>query len=92
MNVLTSLSFQIVELEWFIENYEKGQIELEGILSRQIYSNDKNGLCYSKFDNPSTSKSIFIKASNQSNKEKVNKVQHFHHHPKKIFFQKLSCS
>lgn len=63
---------------------------MEWILSRQRYSNDKNGLGYSKFDKPSTHKTIFVKASDQYNKEKVNKVKNVRHHPKKIFVWKKS--
>lgn len=36
----------------------------------------------------SSSKTIFAKASNQSTKEKVNKVKHVHHYPKKRFVEK----
>ncbi|KAK2403685.1 rust resistance kinase Lr10 [Trifolium repens] len=70
-----SLSFQIVQLKRVIERYEKGQVGLDNILSQQRYSNDKSGLGYSKFDKPSTSKTFFVKAIDQSNKEKVNKAQ-----------------
>lgn len=61
---------------------------MKGILSRQRYSNDKSGHGYSKFDKLSTSKFLFVKESDQYNKEKLNKVQNVHHHPKKRFVKK----
>ena len=85
-----SLSFQIVQLKRVIERYEKGQVGLDNILSQQRYSNDKSGLGYSKFDKSSTSKTIFVKAIDQSNKEKVNKAQKVNHHLKKRFPKKKS--
>ena len=85
-----SLSFQIVQLKRVLERYEKGQIGLDNVLRQQRFSNDKSGLGYSKFNKPSTSKTIFVKASDQSNKEKVNKAQKVHHHPKKRFPKKKS--
>ncbi|KAK2400748.1 gag-protease polyprotein [Trifolium repens] len=85
-----SLSFQIVQLKRVIERYEKGQVGLDNILSQQRYSNDKSGLGYSKFDKPSTSKTFFVKAIDQSNKEKVNKAQKVNHHLKKRFPKKKS--
>ena len=83
-----SLSFQIVQLKRVIERYEKGQIGLEGVLSQQRYSNDKSGLGYSKFSKPSSNKTIFVKASDQSSKEKVNKPKIVRHYPKKKTFPK----
>ena len=65
-----SLSFKIVQLKRVIERYEKGQIGLEGVRSQQRYSNDKSGLGYSKFSKPSSNKTIFVKAGDQSSKEK----------------------
>ena len=62
-----SLSFQIVQLKRVLERYENGQIGLDNVLSQQRFSNDKSGLGYSKFNKPSTSKIIFVKASDQSN-------------------------
>ncbi|KAK2382430.1 rust resistance kinase Lr10 [Trifolium repens] len=85
-----SLFFQIVQLKRVLERYEKGQVGLDNILSQQRYSNDKSGLGYSKFDKPSTSKTIFVKAIDQSNKEEVNKAQKVHYHPKKRFPKKKS--
>ncbi|KAK2450001.1 hypothetical protein QL285_009142 [Trifolium repens] len=85
-----SLSFQIVQLKRVLERYEKGQVGLDNILSQQRYSNDKSGLGYSKFDKPSTSKTIFVKAIDQSNKEEVNKAQKFNHHLKKRLSKKKS--
>lgn len=52
---------------------------MEGILCRQIYSNDKCGVGYSKFDKPSTSKTIFVKVIDESNKQKINRVQNVHY-------------
>lgn len=46
-----------------INTYEKGQISLENMISRQRYSNDNCGLGFSKFDKPSTSKTISITAT-----------------------------
>ncbi|KAK2422681.1 gag-protease polyprotein [Trifolium repens] len=85
-----SLSFQIVQLKRVIERYEKGQVGLNNIISQKRYSNDKSGLGYSKFDKPSTSKTMFVKAIDQSNKEKVNKAQKVNHHLKKRFPKKKS--
>ncbi|KAK2402034.1 gag-protease polyprotein [Trifolium repens] len=85
-----SLSFQIVQLKRVIERYDKGQVGLDNILSQQRYSNDKSGLGYSKFDKPCTSKTIFVKAIDQSNKEKVNKAQKVNHHLKKRLSKKKS--
>jgi hypothetical protein len=85
-----SLSFQIVQLKRVLERYEKGQVGLDNILSQQRRSNDKSGLGYSKFDKPSTSKTIFVKAIDQSNKEKVNKAQKVNHRPKKRLPKKKS--
>ncbi|KAK2423291.1 rust resistance kinase Lr10 [Trifolium repens] len=85
-----SLSFQIVQLKRVLERYEKGQVGLDNILSQQRRSNNKSGLGYSKFDKPSTSKTIFVKAIDQSNKEKVNKAQNVNHHPKKRLPKKKS--
>lgn len=73
-----------------LERYEKRQIGWDNVLSQEKYSNDKSGLGYSKFDKPNTSKTILVKASNQSNEEKINKVQKVYHHPKKIFPKKKS--
>lgn len=51
-----------------------------------------SGLGYSKFDKDklSISKTILVKASDQSNKEKVNKMQNIHYHPKQRFVQTRS--
>ncbi|CAJ2638078.1 unnamed protein product [Trifolium pratense] len=85
-----SLSFQIVQLKRVLERYEKGQVGLDNILSQQRHSNDKSGLGYSKFDKPSTNKTIFVKEIDQSTKEKVNKAQKVNHNSKKIFPKKKS--
>ncbi|KAK2353731.1 gag-protease polyprotein [Trifolium repens] len=85
-----SLSFQIVQLKRVLERYEKGQVGLDNILRQQRRSNDKSGLGYSKFDKLSTSKTIFVKAIDQSNKEKVNKAQKVNHRPKKRLPKKKS--
>lgn len=70
-NKCKSLSFEIVQLNRVIERYEKGQLGLENVLNMQRYSNDKSGLGYSKFDKPNLNKTIFVKASSQSNQEKI---------------------
>ncbi|KAK2357503.1 gag-protease polyprotein [Trifolium repens] len=85
-----SLSFQIIQLKRVLERYEKGQVGLDNILSQQRYSNDKSELGYSKFDKPSTSKTIFVKTIDQSNKEEVNKAQKVNHHLKKRLSKKKS--
>ena len=83
-----SLSFQIVQLKRVLERYEKGQIGLEGVLSQQRYSNDKSGLGYSKFSKPSSNKTIFVKAKDQTSQENVDKSKVVHHYPKKKIFVK----
>ena len=83
-----SFSFQIVQLQKVLERYEKGQIGLNDVLRKQRFSNDKSGLGYSKFNKPCTSKTIFVKASDQSNKEKVNKAQKVHYYHKRKRFVK----
>ena len=83
-----SLAFQIVQLKRVLERYEKGQVGLENVLSQQRYSNDKSGLGYSKFSKPSSNKTIFVKASDQLSKEKVNKPKVVHHYPKRKRFVK----
>jgi len=47
---------------------------LEDVLSRQIYSNNKSGLRFSKFDKTNTNKTIFVKASTNSNNIETNKM------------------
>ncbi|XP_058763525.1 uncharacterized protein LOC131636971 [Vicia villosa] len=83
-----SLSFQIVQLKRVLERYEKGQIGLENVLSTQRYSNDKSGLGFSKFDKPTSNKTIFVKASNQPIQEKVIKPKVMQHYPKRKNFVK----
>ena len=62
---------------------------MEGVLSQQRYSNDKSGLGYSKFSKPSTNKTIFVKASEQVVKEKVNNSKFMHQsHKKKMIAKK----
>ena len=61
---------------------------MEGVLSQQRYSNDKSGLGYSKFSKPISNKTIFVKASDQSSKEKVNKPKVVHQYPQKKRFVK----
>src|ERR1051325_3533691 len=55
-------------------------------LEKQIFSNDKSGLGYSKVNKPCTSKTIFVKANDESNKEKVNKAQNVHYYHKRKRF------
>lgn len=51
----------------------------------------KVDLGYFTFNKPSSSKTIFVKASDQSNKEKMNKTNNVHDYPKrKIFVKKKS--
>lgn len=80
----------IVLLNRVVEGYEKGQVGLESVLSGKRYYNDKSGLSYSKIDKPSTSKSIFVKTNDKSNKERVKNVHFVHHHLKKNFGQNKS--
>jgi hypothetical protein len=44
------------------------------VLSRQRYSNNKNGLGFSMFDKPSKNKTIFVKESTTSNNLEQKKV------------------
>lgn len=62
-NKFQSLESKIIELNQVINKYEKYQICLENMLSKQRYLNDKCGLDFFKFDKPSTSKTISIKAT-----------------------------
>src|ERR1051325_10654524 len=82
-NNCESLSFQIVQLKIVLERYEKGQVGLENVLSTQRYPKDKSGLGFSKFSQPSSNKTIFVKANNQPIQEKVSKPKLVHHYPKK---------
>lgn len=61
---------------------------MDGVLSQLRYSNDKSWLGYSKLNKPSSSKNVFVKASDQSNKEKVNKAKNVHNYPKRKRFVK----
>lgn len=72
-----------------IKKYEKGQIGLENVLSRQRYSNDKCGFEFSKFDKPSTSKTIFVKDSTQFNNVEPKNV-HDVNHPKRSYVRNNS--
>lgn len=65
---------KIVELNQVIKNYEKGQIGLEDLLSRQRYSNNKIGFGFSNLYKPSTNKTIFIKASTTSDNIETKKM------------------
>jgi hypothetical protein len=69
-----SLESNIVELNQVITKYEKGHFGLEDVLSRQRYSNNKNGLGFSMFDKPSKNKTIFVKESTTSNNLEQNNV------------------
>jgi hypothetical protein len=69
-----SLESNIVELNQVITKYEKGHFGLEDVLSRQRYSNNKNGLGFSMFDKPSKNKTIFVKESTTSNNLEQKKV------------------
>lgn len=63
-----------------IKKYEKGQLDLENVLNKQRYYNDKCGLGYSKFHKPSTSQIIFVNSSNKFNNEESKKMQVVIHH------------
>ncbi|XP_050896251.1 uncharacterized protein LOC127102991 [Lathyrus oleraceus] len=51
----------IDELLKSLKDMKKDKLDLKNVLSQQRYSNDKSGLGYSKFNRPSTSKTIFVK-------------------------------
>lgn len=70
-----SLKGQMVQLKRVIKRYEKGEIGLKEIFRRRNFSNDKNGLGYSKFDKPRISKTIFVKANEQPRKDQSRKFQ-----------------
>ena len=56
-----------------IKIFEKGRNGLKEVLTKQRYSNNKTELCFSKFDKPSTNKTVFIKAcTNFNNTETKN--------------------
>lgn len=78
-NTCQSLESKIDELNQVIRKYEKGQIGLEDVLSRQTYSNYKLGLDFSKFDRPNTSKTIFVKADNKFNNVESKKMHVVNH-------------
>lgn len=65
---------KIVELNQVIKKYEKGQIGLKNVLSRQRYSNKKNEFGFSNFNKPSTNKPIFVKSSTTSNNVEPKKL------------------
>lgn len=66
---------------------KKGKLDWrESLVNKYILI--KNGLDYSKFDKPSSSKTIFVKVSDQSTKEKLNKAKNVHHYPKRKRFVK----
>lgn len=50
-------------------NFEKGKVDLENVLSSKKNSNDKCGLDFTNLDKPSTSQTIFVKATNKFNNE-----------------------
>lgn len=56
-----------IELNQVIKKYKKGKICFESVLSIQRYIHDKCALGFFKFDKPSTSKKIFVKASTKFN-------------------------
>lgn len=65
---------KIVDLNQVIKRYEKGQIGLEEVLSRQRCSNNKNGLGFSNFQSPSPNKTVFVKASTTTNNSESSKL------------------
>lgn len=54
-NKCNSLKLKIVKLNQVTFKYEKDQLDLDSVLSKQIYTNDTSELGYSKFDQPSSS-------------------------------------
>lgn len=61
---------------------------MDDVLSQQRYANDKSGLGYFKINKSSSSKTVFVKASDKSNKERVNKSNNVRHYPKRKRFVK----
>lgn len=82
-NKCQSHEFKIVKVNQVLKKYQKGQIGLENVLSRQRYSNAKYGFGWSKFDKPSMSKTIFVKVRNKFNNIESKKV-YVVIHPKKV--------
>lgn len=60
-NKCQSRESKIVELKQVIEKYEKGQLGLKNVLSRQRYSNDKYGLGICKLINQVHAKLYVLK-------------------------------
>lgn len=59
-----SLELKIGELNQVIKISEKCKLGLESFLSKQRYTNDTSGHVYSKFDKPSSIKTIFVMTNN----------------------------
>jgi hypothetical protein len=70
---------------------KKGHFGLEDVLSRQRYSNNKNGLEFSMFDKQSKNKTIFVKESTPSNNLEEMKV-HIVNPSKRSNFRNISKS
>lgn len=52
---------------------------MDNVLSSQIFSNNKCGLDFSNFHKPSTSQSIFVKATSKFNNKESNKEHGVNH-------------
>src|ERR1044072_8843540 len=67
------LESKVDELTKIISNYEKGITDLNDMLSRQTYANDKSGLGFSKFVTPSksTNKITFVASTSKHDTRKI---------------------
>lgn len=83
-NNCSSPESKIVELNQVIMNSEKGQIDLENVLSSTKNSNYKCGLEFINFDRPSKSQTIFVKATNKFN-NKESKIEHIINYNKSTY-------
>jgi hypothetical protein len=83
-----SLSFQIVQLKKSFRKTWERTTWIGRCSYHQRYSNEKSGLVYSKFSKSSSNQTIFVKASEQSTKDKVTKAKVVHHYPKRKRFAK----
>ena len=71
-----------MELNQVVEKYEKGEISLDNVSCSQIFSNNKFGLEFFNFDKPSTSPTIFLKATKKFNNQDSKKKRVVNHHKK----------
>src|ERR1044072_1960967 len=67
------LESKVDELTKKVSNYEQGTNNLNGMLSRQMYANDRSGLGFSKFATPSksTSKTTFVPYTSKHDSRKT---------------------